>query len=318
MRGPNPSPITMPSMSRALSARAALSTLSAPTRPTRSPTATASCRIGAAAAGDQHGRLVQAGRIVGSAGTTSPREASVSMRRKTVPCSARMRDAAPSRCTIRAGGSARQKSPARPGSEPRNILAHARDDRREDADCRRRADRRVRGQIHRRARDRRTARRAPRLRVRPKPWRRLHPANSSRRSERRPPHVKLRRYPAPDYRQQRQTDLAAPWQGRTFQMQAARCQSAVNGPSIRPQTNGPTVRPSSRRAAAQLRPATASATFYSLRSRKAATTSGLTPTVSSAAWIVSRSAALPINRWPMIGSGNAASVAAPSMRPTIS
>ena len=59
MRGPKPSPITMPSMSRALSARAALSTLSAPTRPTRSPTRDRKLRIGAAAAGNQHGRFFQ-------------------------------------------------------------------------------------------------------------------------------------------------------------------------------------------------------------------------------------------------------------------
>ena len=51
--------MTMPSMSRALSVRAARSTLSAPMTPTRSPSATDSCRIGAAAADQQHGRVVE-------------------------------------------------------------------------------------------------------------------------------------------------------------------------------------------------------------------------------------------------------------------
>ncbi len=118
-------------MSRALSARAALSTLSAPTRPTRSPTATAS-------SGYERPRPAtstvasSSGSESGSFGTLSPREASVSMRRSTVACSARMRDAAASRRTIRAGahvGRDRQRIGDRRGA----VFAQPSDDRRERA-----------------------------------------------------------------------------------------------------------------------------------------------------------------------------------------
>ena len=103
MRGPNPSPMTMPSMSRALSVRAALSTLSAPIRPTRSPSATES-------AGKQRPRPIKStvasssGSLDGSSGGNSPREASVVVRRSTVACNARIRRRLVSRRLSRSTG----------------------------------------------------------------------------------------------------------------------------------------------------------------------------------------------------------------------
>ena len=67
IRGDRPSPITMPSISRALRQRAARSTLSAPITPMRSPTATLERRMQAAAADHQHGGVLEriAGRQLG-------------------------------------------------------------------------------------------------------------------------------------------------------------------------------------------------------------------------------------------------------------
>ena len=61
-------------------------------------------RIGAAAAGDQHGRFLE--RIAGRHGGNllAARGRAFRVRRKTVPCSARMRDAAASRRAIAAAG----------------------------------------------------------------------------------------------------------------------------------------------------------------------------------------------------------------------
>ena len=61
-------------------------------------------RIGAAAAGNQHGRFLERIGVPAIPAAASPREASVRVRRSTVPCSARMRSAAASRRAMRSAG----------------------------------------------------------------------------------------------------------------------------------------------------------------------------------------------------------------------
>ena len=131
MLGLKPSPITMPSMSRALSARAALSTLSAPTTPTRSPTATDERRIGAAAAGDEHGRFVeriavrQFGQLLAARRRACPCGAAPcrAARARAAPCSSAAR-----RCGRRIGGDGQRVRERR-----RAVIAHAGDNRHEQA-----------------------------------------------------------------------------------------------------------------------------------------------------------------------------------------
>ena len=63
-------------------------------------------RIGPAAAGDQHGRFVERVAVRQFRHASRRSEIERSIRRSTVPCSVRMRSAAPSRRTMRSGDDA--------------------------------------------------------------------------------------------------------------------------------------------------------------------------------------------------------------------